>query len=146
MAVGNEVCMDDLRNTVLRRLEFRLAEMANQLNRLGLSWAHSAQTWAPAINVYRCRDGFVVCVDLAGVDRSSIEVCAEPRRLRFAGQRLMPEPGEEAGPPLQILALEIDHGPFAREVVLPVAIEPRGVLAEQRNGLLWIHLPLGAPD
>jgi len=40
------------------------------------------------------------------------------------------------------LAMEIDHGPFQREIILPVEVDPNRVIAEQRNGLLWIYLPL----
>jgi HSP20 family molecular chaperone IbpA len=41
-----------------------------------------------------------------------------------------------------MLALEIDHGPFERIVELPADIEPKGVTAEHREGILWIRLPL----
>jgi quinol-cytochrome oxidoreductase complex cytochrome b subunit len=35
-----------------------------------------------------------------------------------------------------------DYGPFEREVVLPLEVDPERVEAEQRSGLLWISLPL----
>ena len=38
--------------------------------------------------------------------------------------------------------MEIDYGPFEREVVLPAEVEIDQARAEQRNGLLWISLPL----
>jgi HSP20 family molecular chaperone IbpA len=40
-----------------------------------------------------------------------------------------------------LLALEIDYGPFEREVHLPTEIDVEQASAEQQNGLLWIHLP-----
>jgi HSP20 family molecular chaperone IbpA len=58
------------------------------------------------------------------------------------GVRRAPEPEECDGPPMQILALEIDHGPFEREIALNFDLQPDQVRAEQRNGLLWIYLPL----
>ncbi len=36
----------------------------------------------------------------------------------------------------------IDYGPFIREVLLPTEVEIDEAHAEQRNGLLWISLPL----
>ncbi|PYL02037.1 MAG: hypothetical protein DME32_07675 [Verrucomicrobia bacterium] len=42
----------------------------------------------------------------------------------------------------QILALEIDYGPFEREVRLPADVDVKRARAEQENGLLWIYLPL----
>ena len=38
--------------------------------------------------------------------------------------------------------MEIDYGPFIREVLLPTEVEIDEAHAEQRNGLLWISLPL----
>jgi len=38
--------------------------------------------------------------------------------------------------------MEIDYGAFEREVPLPAEVEIDKAHAEQRNGLLWISLPL----
>jgi len=38
--------------------------------------------------------------------------------------------------------MEIDYGPFIREVALPAEVEVEQAHAEQHNGLLWISLPL----
>jgi len=38
--------------------------------------------------------------------------------------------------------LEIDYGPFEREVELPAEVDVKQARAEQENGLLWIYLPL----
>lgn len=97
--------------------------------------------WRPAVNVFGCRGQIVVCVELAGVDKKSIQVKVDRRRLILQGYRAAPEPEDCDGPLMQVLALEIDHGYFEREVPLPVNVNPKGVRAEHRNGLLWIHLP-----
>ena len=100
------------------------------------------ESWTPPVNVYRCRDQVIVCVELAGVDRREIAIEAEPRLLRILGSR---QPLEEAASecaPLQVFAIEIDQGFFHREIPLPLEIDPQRVVAEQRNGMLWIYLPL----
>lgn len=127
---------------VFRLLEGRLGALGCELTRIQLSSYPAKDFWAPPINAFRCRDGFVICVDLAGVERSDIEIEVEPKRVCIRGRRDLPGPEEKAGPLEHVLALEIDHGPFAREVVLPAEINPRKVRAEQGNGLLWIRLPL----
>jgi HSP20 family protein len=43
---------------------------------------------------------------------------------------------------MQMIAMEIDYGPFEREVRLPDEVDVNKVHADQKNGLLWIHLPL----
>jgi HSP20 family molecular chaperone IbpA len=41
-----------------------------------------------------------------------------------------------------MIAMEIDYGPFERTVQLPDEVDVNKVHAEQREGFLWIHLPL----
>jgi HSP20 family protein len=135
--------MDDLPNIYRRRTEARWGGSAFEVARVHFYTAGWQGGWRPAINAYRCKDGFAVCVDLAGVDQSRVDMAVEPRRLRIRGRRLPPEPAEMEA--LQLLALEIDHGPFDREVALPEEVEPREAQIEQRNGLLWIYLPLRSP-
>jgi len=92
------------------------------------------------MNAYRCEGCIRICFELAGVQRADIDLRIEPRRLLLKGTRRTPEPVSSC--PQQILALEIDNGPFAREVRLPAEVIPEKVTAEQRDGLLWIDLPL----
>jgi HSP20 family molecular chaperone IbpA len=37
--------------------------------------------------------------------------------------------------------MEIDHGPFARNVELPSDVHHEQISASYRNGLLWIEIP-----
>jgi HSP20 family protein len=104
--------------------------------------ASHMEGWTPAVNVFGCQGQIVVCVELAGVEKRSIEVNVQPHRLTVRGYREAPEPADCDGPLMQVLALEIDQGFFEREITLPVEVDPKGVRAEHRNGLLWIHLPL----
>ena len=94
------------------------------------------------MNAYRCEGCIRVCFDLAGVDRANIDLRIEPRKLVLRGTRPTPEPASSEGRSEQILAMEIDNGPFARELRFPVEVVPAEVTAEQRDGLLWIKLPL----
>lgn len=102
-------------------------------------WNGAPNLWQPPINAFRCATGVCICVDLAGVDKSLIDLTVEPRRVVIRGSRETPEPSDQA---TQILALEIDYGPFEREVRLPAEVDVKRARAEQENGLLWIHLPL----
>jgi HSP20 family protein len=96
--------------------------------------------WQPSLNAYRCKNCIKVCFDLAGVDRERIDIRLEPGLLVVRGVRKTPEP--PSGEPQQILAMEIDHGPFLREVRLPDEVLSDKVTAEHLDGLLWIYLPL----
>jgi HSP20 family protein len=129
--------MDDIPPGYLRHLQLRLGEVAFQLTRLKVPSLPARRGWCPPVNAYHSETELVICVDLAGVERSSIELQVEPLRVFLRGYRH--PPGPEGLP--RIIALEIDHGPFEREVPLPVEVRPEGVRAEHRQGILWIHLP-----
>lgn len=92
------------------------------------------------MNAFRCERGIKICVDLAGIDQSEIELEIEPRRIGIRGYRQAPEPSQEEEL-IQILAMEIDHGRFERELLLPLLVDVDQVAVEQRNGFLWIWLP-----
>jgi HSP20 family protein len=133
--------MEDSHHITWRSVEGRLGGLAYQVTRVQFTTLRHLEPWRPAINAYRCQEGFVICVDLAGVERDSIHLEVESRRLLIQGIRRNVEPPESAGCQTQVLAMEIDQGPFRREVRIPVDIAPDRVKAEQRNGILWIFLP-----
>jgi HSP20 family protein len=136
--------MSDLFQQQFERLERQLRALAGEFARVQTVRFSAAPCWWPAINVYRCVDRFVVCVDLAGVQKQDLSVQAERRCVRVRGHRSPPEPQVEPRGPMQVLAMEIDYGHFEREVRLPEAIDPDRATAEQRDGWLWIQLPLEA--
>ena len=133
--------MDPIRSIKMRWLHGALHDVTSELARLHFS-RFASHTWEPAINAYRCDKCIRVCVDLAGVERSRIDLTVEPERLIVRGMRDVPEPTDAEGRAVQLLAMEIDYGPFEREVLLPALVDIDNVHAEQRNGLLWISLPL----
>ena len=99
-------------------------------------------TWSPAVNVYQLPGRLMVCVDLAGVKRDQLDVRVERGRLYIHGMREAPEPTEHDGGPMRILGLEIDYGPFSRDIAIPEAVQLNKVDSSYANGLLWITLPL----
>jgi HSP20 family protein len=133
--------MDPNRGIKLRWLHGALHDVTSELSRFQFS-RFASHTWRPAINAYRCEKCIRVCVDLAGVDRSQIDLTVEPQRIVVRGEREVPEPTHAEGRAMQLLAMEIDYGPFERELHLPEVVDIEKVHAEQRNGLLWISLPL----
>jgi HSP20 family protein len=132
--------MDPIKNIKLRWLHGALHDITYELSRSQFS--RFAHAWRPAINAYRCQTCIRICVDLAGVDRSVIDLTVEPRRVMIRGARELPEPAHGEEYTIQLLTMEIDYGPFEREVSLPAEVEVDKAHAEQRNGLLWISLPL----
>ena len=132
--------MDSTRTIRLRWLHSTVQDATPQLAGLRLSRS-GRHVWRPAINAYRCEDCIRVCVDLAGVDRSDIDLTIAEQRLSIRGVRDVPEPSGEEREAMQMIAMEIDYGPFERTIELPLPINVDRAKAEQRNGFLWIELP-----
>ena len=125
----------------LEQLQREMSQIALELLRGEFAPSSSSHLWRPAINAYRCRDRFTICVDLAGTHKEAIQILVERRRLTLRGSRPSLEPSGDC-PGQVVLAMEIDHGPFERILDLPAEVDPDRVTAEYRQGVLWIDLPL----
>jgi HSP20 family protein len=132
--------MNTIRGIKLRWLHEALGDVTYQLTRL-----HFVQSgpfrWQPAINAFQCDKGLRICVELAGIDRSQVDLSVEPQRVAIRGTRPPPEPSDEHDRAVQMIAFEIDYGPFERVIELPLPVDVDAVRAEQRTGFLWIELP-----
>jgi HSP20 family protein len=101
------------------------------------------ETWTPNVNLYETETAYVVCVDLAGVDKEKIDLTVADQRLKLRGARAVPIQPEvpETDKRVKVHLMEIDHGGFSREVELPHDVEHGRINANYRNGMLWIELP-----
>jgi len=102
------------------------------------------ETWKPNVNLYENDKAYLVCVDLAGVNRDEIEVTVDGQVLHIRGTRVVPAPaaeGEKQSCRVRIHLMEIDHGNFSRDVDLPQDVIQEKIGAVHRNGMLWIELP-----
>jgi len=84
--------MSEFFNTHLEHIERQLRALAGEFTRVQTVRFSATPCWSPAINVYRCGDRFIVCLDLSGVEQQCLTVQAEPRSLRISGYRSPPEP------------------------------------------------------
>jgi HSP20 family protein len=94
--------------------------------------------YRPQVDVYRTEDpaALTVVVELPGVDPNKVKVVASSRALLVAGERTRPK---DCGHYQQ---MEIDYGPFQRQVTLAEDIDPDRATATYERGLLTIRLPI----
>ena len=90
----------------------------------------------PQVDCYRTDDAVVVVAELAGIDPDKIQIVAGPRGLVLAGKRTRPNAGGH------YRQMEIDYGPFQREVTWDEEIDPEGATASYERGMLRIALPI----
>jgi len=98
------------------------------------------RAYRPNVDSYHLRDAddLTVVVELPGVDPASVRVVAGGRGLLIAGER--PRPKVEGRIYEQ---MEIEYGPFERQVRLHVDVDPERATASYEKGILTITLPLG---
>jgi HSP20 family protein len=108
---------------------------------------YPTETWTPNVNLYETDTIYVVCVDLAGVEKQKIDLEVNDGHLVLRGKRSVPIPTDPAAPSdasqprVRVHLMEIDHGAFARDVDLPKDVIQDKITARHENGLLWIELP-----
>jgi HSP20 family protein len=95
----------------------------------------------PLMNVFRKGDDFIIIAELPGVKKSDLEVQVKGRTLRLAGTKTVSYPEKASVHRRERLA-----GRFDRAVTMPVEIEPDGVKAEYRDGILALFLPRAESD
>jgi HSP20 family protein len=98
--------------------------------------------WRPATDAYETDDGFVVQIELAGMDPARIEVLTDGQSLLVRGIRQdISEPGKK-----HFHKMEIDVGPFARRVPLSAGVNPESAQARYRGGFLYVNFTKGKPS
>ena len=95
----------------------------------------------PPMNVFRKGDDFLVIAEIPGVKKSDLEVEVKGGTIRLAGVKSVSYP-EKAG----LHRRERLGGRFDRAVTMPVEIDPDGVKAEYRDGILAMFLPHAESD
>jgi HSP20 family protein len=133
----------------LRLIEGKIGEVAYQITKVHFAqFQESGAQWRPEVNVFQCASCFRICVALAGVSDENVELEVGPGRLRISGHREAPEPLNQqeqafaaARKPVRVIAMEIDHGKFERDLEIPDGYDYTRVTTEWDNGLFWIRMP-----
>jgi HSP20 family protein len=93
-------------------------------------------SWQPAVDVYRCAEGWLVKFELAGVRQEDIHIEAESRGIRLSGIRRDFRHLELQETHL----MEIAYNRFERFVALPEPIEDVRLQVEYRDGMLYVQV------
>src|SRR5687768_1046573 len=133
----------------------RVNKLSEQMMQKGYYNFCPSETWTPSVNLYETDAAYLVCVDLAGVDKEKIDVEVLDNQLTLKGTREVPmdllDPPAAAGAGHEdhaggvrrprVHLMEIDHGAFCRQVELPEDVVRERISAQYLNGMLWIEIP-----
>jgi len=95
----------------------------------------------PPLNIFRNGDDFVLIAEVPGIGKTDIDLQVKGHTVRLAGTKTVKYPEQGSLHRRERLA-----GRFDRSVTLPVEIEPDGVKAECRDGVLVLSLPRAERD
>ena len=96
--------------------------------------------YVPQVDIVETEDALEIFADMPGVTRDTVEVTLEQRVLRIHGRAEMPLP-EGLAP----LYLEYQPGDYERAFTLSDAVDPAGIEARVRGGVLHLKLPKAGP-
>jgi HSP20 family protein len=90
--------------------------------------------FVPNIDIMEDEDNIVLLADMPGVDKSNIDIRVEDGQLRIQGKVTKEEPGE-------YILSEYSIGDYYSNFALSTTIDPSGIKASIKNGVLRVVLP-----
>jgi HSP20 family protein len=95
----------------------------------------------PPINVFQQGEDFVAILELPGVDKKNLDIEAKENTIRISGRK--PVSYEEGA---SVHRRERVAGTFNRTLSVPVQMDPDGIQAEYRDGVLALFIPRAASE
>ncbi len=97
---------------------------------------YQERNWRPNIDICEDKEGFLVMVELAGVEVADIDLEIDGRTLRLSGRRQRRDFPKET----RYHLAEIPYGSFERIFSLPAVIDASSVEAIHQQGILEIRM------
>jgi len=88
--------------------------------------------WTPAADIYETQTGYLIAIDLPGIQRESLEIDIDENRLIVKGTRTIAES--------QQYRRERPRGKFLRTFSVPGSVDQGKIAAEYKDGVLQVSL------
>lgn len=111
---------------------------------LGSDWLRGSTVGGgsfPAINIFQKGEDYAAIIELPGVDKASLDIEAKNNLIRLSGKK-------EAIYPESVSAHRRERvfGTFNRTISVPIRVDPAGIRAEYRDGILVLFIPRAEED
>ena len=93
------------------------------------------QDWSPTVDILEDPNEFLIKAEVAGLSKEDIQVKIHNGVLTLSGERKLEQKDKKQH------RLERYYGSFSRSFSLPDHIDTSNIQAEQKDGLLTLHLP-----
>lgn len=125
---------------------FTLDEIINQM----LEWTPDIEVkkiemgsaWVPAADMYETDDAIIIHIELAGIDKDSLEILFQDESLFLQGNRPLSAQMQSA----KIHRIERMYGYFRRVFRIPQPVDAHHVSASYEQGVLKITLLKSKPS
>jgi HSP20 family protein len=139
-AMRDPSLLADLRHDVeemwQRPLEFLFEPFTRNLRRFN----KTLTAWVPSVDVYENEGELLVKADLPGMKKADLEVTLEENDLVLRGERKMEKEVKDEN----LYRAECEYGTFYRRLALPFLADPKLILAEFKDGVLEVKIPIPA--
>jgi len=105
--------------------------------RQAIGFVTQRRGWVPSRRFQQGEGGFVAIIELPGVSKSDLTIQAKENTIRVAGKKAIQY---EAGD--SVHSRERVSGEFDRTLTVPVEIDPQGIKAQCRDGVLALFIPI----
>jgi HSP20 family protein len=95
----------------------------------------------PPINIFQQGDDFVAILELPGVDKKDLAIEAKENLIRISGKKTV---SYDEG--ASVHRRERVGGTFDRTLSVPIQMDPDGIRAEYRDGVLALFIPRAERD
>ena len=95
--------------------------------------------WHPVIDVSESDKDIVIHAELPGVSKDDIEVSVKDGTLTLTGERKSSV--DETDKDKTWHRVERSYGRFVRSMILPDNVDPKGISATHKNGVLQVEIP-----
>jgi HSP20 family protein len=113
-------------------------------SRLESDWLRGATAGTgafPPINVFQQGDNLVAIIELAGINKSDLEIQAKDNTIRISGTKSIGYPEN-----VSLHRRERLSGTFDRTLTVPIQIDADRIQAEYRDGVLALFIPRAESD
>jgi len=97
----------------------------------------SNRAWMPLVNIRETDGAFFVEAELPGLTKKDLEITLENNLLKLSGERRFEKDAKEEN----YHRIERSYGSFLRTFSLPSQVDPEGVKASFKDGILTIEVP-----
>lgn len=92
--------------------------------------------WRPVVDIEETADEYLIKAELPEVRKEDVKVSLEHGVLTIQGERTQQKESKDR----KVHRVERCYGNFMRTFTVPEDVEPEGVKAEFRNGMLYVRL------